>query len=583
MIDIQYHGDSPIIGGTSEHTYIPVITVCPVQALLVVMAAEVTGLVLSVGAIVAAFKGAVETGIFVKSFFDEEASDSSDLGLHLLIEQKRLQIWGELCKAKSPSACILRDKPDDIKKLVIQTLGRIEKLGRDADVLVEKYDIGTPAVPEGPGDLNDNLHSDSVKVKEVAKHTSKTKAKAKWKWVIYARDSFKEKIEQIHRHTDYLHQITVEPRVVELLENGLPSRVLPGINDSNDLRTLSQLDPIRDKKLGISALAKLHQQMANADLKGLATRITTNDLYMLSHKASVGRLKQPDGTKTTVLLEWNTFGAGPDAQRYSDRINSLGYILEKVSNPGLRLPPCYGVLDDACGADVETKRVGYVFGLPPNEYASTGTHIPITYERDICSYPPVRLSELIRRKSDIPLLGDRFQLAYVLACAFSCFHAAKWLHKGFHTGSIFFYRKTDGRFDITAPFITGFQYSRPQGESSLAYSPLQKPGIQHYYHPEADGGFTKKKDLYSLGVVLCEIGRWSLLADQKNTPKTRQEWKDFLLRKVLVDLGWRMGDKYQSAVRTLLDCELPDDDIDHEFFAEQFLDKVMKLLSSCSA
>ncbi|KAI1100400.1 prion-inhibition and propagation-domain-containing protein [Jackrogersella minutella] len=545
---------------------------------------EVAGLLVGAAGIAMAFKGAIDTGIFIRSFLNEDATDSSDLGLYLIIEKKRLQIWGELCKVKNSSTCILRDKPDEIKRLVIQTLGRIKKLSEEADALVKKYDIGTPAVPAVTVDLNKDLDPDSDMVGEMATRSNKMKPKLKLRWAFYAQEDFKEKIEQIHRHNEYLHQITIEPRLMELLENGLPSRVLPDINNNNCEKTLSQLDPIVGKKLGLSALAKLYHQMANADLKGSATRITTNDLEILSPMTGISKLKQPDGTTITVRVEWNTFSAGPDTQKYSDRIKSLGYILEKVSELALRLPPCYGVFDDACDADNETRRIGYVFGLPPNGSAGSSGHIPINYEKDIYRYPPIRLNELIRnQKAQVPLLGDRFQLAYVLACAFSCFHAAKWLHKGFHTGSIFFFQKIGGRIDVTEPFITGFQYSRPQRETSLAYTPLQDPGVEHYYHPDAHHGFDKRRDLYSLGVVLCEIGRWGLLTDLKKTPKGREEWRDFMLEKALVDLGWRMGDKYQSAVRTLLDCELPDDNIRHDYFAEQFLDKVMKLLSSCSA
>ncbi|KAI4860905.1 prion-inhibition and propagation-domain-containing protein [Hypoxylon rubiginosum] len=544
------------------------------------MAAE---LALGAAAIVVAFKGAVETGIFVKSFFDEDIADSSDLGLYLIIEKKRLQIWGELCKVKNPSTCTLRDKPDEIKQLVIATLARIKKLSEDADLLVEKYELGIPAVPAAADDLDKNLDPNSDKVGKLAKQSRKVKAKSRFRWVIHAKDDLKEKIDQIRHHNEYLHKITIEPRLVELLENGLPSRVLPDINNSDDLRALSQLDPIAGKKLGLSALAKLHNQMANADLKGSATRITTSELDILSPAAGIFWLKRPDGTKIIVRVEWNTFDVGPDAQRYSDRIDSLGYILQEVSEPDLRLPPCYGVFHDACDADNQ-RRIGYVFGLPPDGYIGGG--MPIKYEKDIYTHPPIRLSDLIRsQQTQIPLLGDRFQLAYVLACAFSCFHAAKWLHKGFHSGSIFFFQRSGGRIDITEPFISGFQYSRPQGQSSLAYSPLKKSGIQYYYHPDAERSFTKRKDLYSLGVVLCEIGRWVLLSDLKTKPEPddREGWRDYMLNRILVDLGWRMGEKYQSAVRTLLDCELPDDDISHDYFAEQFLDKVMKSLSSCSA
>ncbi|OTB16020.1 hypothetical protein K445DRAFT_22338 [Daldinia sp. EC12] len=554
-------------------------------------------LALGVIGIVAAFKGAVETGIFIRSFFDAEATESSGLGLYFLIEKMRLQLWGEHCRVRDSGSCTLRDKPEDLKRLVIQTLGNIEKLSRAADDLVKEYDIATSSVQGPTNELNDNLHPDSDIVHDIAKLPKAIRPRKRLSWVIYAKDNFKEKIDAIGRHITYLHQITLEYRVAELLENGLPGRVLPNVNNNTNLRTLGELNPEAHQSLALSALAKLHHQMASIDPKGSATCVTKSDLQLFGRSSDIGRLKQPDGATLTVRVEWNNLGTGPvaDAEKYVDRINSLGYILEKVSEPALRLPPCYGVFDDSRNTGHGTRRLGYVFGLPPNDSTRSSGH-NIKYETDLCTYPPIRLSELIRdSKRPIPLLGDRFQLAYVLACAFSCFHAAGWLHKGFHTGSIWFFQKRGGRVDVTQPFITGFQYSRPQGESSIAYTPLADRSIEYYYHPDADRGFTKKRDLYSLGVVLFEIGRWIILTDLKTTktktkekekekkPQDRSEWRDFMLKGPLVDLGWRVGDKYQSAVRALLECELPDDEIPHDYFAEQFLEKVMKPLSSCSA
>ncbi|KAI0845572.1 prion-inhibition and propagation-domain-containing protein [Daldinia vernicosa] len=499
--------------------------------------AEVAGLVVGAVGIAAAFKGAVETGIFVRSLFEAEAADCSDLGLYYPIEKQRLRLWGKQCKVNDPSSCILRDKTSDIKDLIIQTLGRIKKLSEEADDLVEKYNIGTPKVPGCIGDLNDNLRPDGPVVHDIAKLSKETKPMKRISWVVFAKDNFKEKIEAIRLHITHLHQITLEYRETELLENSPPGRVLPYVNNHDDLRTLSGLGPIAHQPLAISALAKLYHQITGVDLHGSATRLTKNDLKLTA-----------DGTLIKVRVEWVTLriGLDADAQKYVDRMNSLGYVLEKASVPALRL--------------------GYVFGLPPDE---SRDGYDIYYERDLYTYPPIQLSRLIKdRKTKIPLLGDRFQLAYVLTCAFSCFHAAGWIHKGLHTGSIYFFKECNGEID---------------GESSLAYTPLERREVEHYYHPDAHNGFTKKKDLYSLGVVLCEIGRWALLAEQKKKPNGRSEWRNLMLGKPLADLGWRMGGKYHSAVRELLECRFPDDDAPHDYFAEQFLEKVMKPLSSCSA
>ncbi|KAI8959953.1 hypothetical protein F5Y11DRAFT_358821 [Daldinia sp. FL1419] len=474
--------------------------------------AEVAGLVIVVVGIVAAFKEAIETGVFIRSFLETEGIYSIDLGLYYLIEKTRLQLWGEQAR-------------------------------RQADNLVKKYDVVTPEVP---GRAVHNLARILQEVKPRRRRLG---------WVIYAKDQFKEKIEIIRNHTTHLHDITLEYKIAELLENCLPGRVLPKVNNNSNLRILYEPNPVVNQPLALSALVKLHHQMASMDSNGSATCVTKNELELFGTSLYTGRFKHPDGTVSLAWVEWNILdtGSAADVQKYIDRINSLGFVLEKVSDPVLRPPPCYGVFVDSLNAGYSAGRLGYVFGLPSDQSTRGKDYSIISYERDLCTYPPIRLSDLIRNQEiQIPLLGDRFQLAYALARAFSRFHAAGWLHKGFHTGNILFFQKRGGRVDITEPFIAGFQYSRPQGDISLAYSPLRKE-VEHYYHPNAHIGFTK--------------GRTSIA------------W----VCRVLADLGWRMGDKYHSAARALLACELPDDQTLHDYFAEQFLEKVMKPLSSCSA
>jgi hypothetical protein len=140
---------------------------------------------------------------------------------------------------------------------------------------------------------------------------------------------------------------------------------------------------------------------------------------------------------------------------------------------------------------------------------------------------------------------------------------------------------------VTDPFITGFQYSRPLQGTTISYGPLENKDLQYYYHPDATKGFSKRLDLYSLGIVLCEIGSWGLVMDwipeDKKFKLQSREWsRDYMMNSVLEDLGWRMGKQHQSAVRTLLACRLPTDD-DADLFAQQFYEKVLKPLDVCTA
>ncbi|CCF47098.1 hypothetical protein CH063_15622 [Colletotrichum higginsianum] len=269
-------------------------------------------------------------------------------------------------------------------------------------------------------------------------------------------------------------------------------------------------------------------------------------------------------------------------------MEALGKLLKGVSEPALRLPPFYGIYDDL---DYELthgiKRIGYVFGTP--ESVTDYDQRVHSFRNDVCENPPISLSALMASEGTAPpLLGDRFRLAFTLASAFSLFHAAGWLHKGLHSGNIQFLREVDGTVSVTQPFITGFQYSRHQNQASLSRGPLDDKRLSHYYHPDAAKGFSKRLDLYSLGVVLCEIGRWASITSK--IPKerlrkmtNREAWRSYILDSRLKELGWRMGKQYQDAVRVLLECDLPDDKkLGHVFFAQEFQRKVLQPLSRCN-
>lgn len=117
---------------------------------------------------------------------------------------------------------------------------------------------------------------------------------------------------------------------------------------------------------------------------------------------------------------------------------------------------------------------------------------------------------------------------------------------------------------------------------------LEGTKLECYYHPQVSQGFTKRRNLYGLGVVLCEIGCWRLIADSVSGDKkkemiSREKWREFLLKNVVVDLRWRMGERYSGAVKVLLQGDLPDNEAGDEIFTQQFLENVILHLSTCTA
>jgi hypothetical protein len=559
--------------------------------------AEAAGLAIGVVSIPIAFKGAVDTGLFIGSFFDAQETSCGYAALCYHIEKTRLQLWGDQCKVRDLVNCTLRDSLPDLKKIVIGILGEIRGLTTDIDALVDKYDIKAPEVP-ATINLDENLHPGSPATIMIANQLKQTKPNSKFRWVIKAKSDFEKKVEKMRKLITDLYGFTLQPCEAQLLINGLPCSVLASVNRDDLLEILSQPDTSTYRLLMLSAQAKLHLKKIAVDPTGSATSVPSGQLEFIgqsSPSSSIALFSRSGDHKVVVQVEWNMVKAGSNMHHYVERINSLGYILQHVSDSDLRLPPCFGLIHGSSSNG--GKKIGYIFGLPGAEH-NHSHNIGNKYEEDLIKYPPISLTELIkgqngrqinlpgnRGSASIPILGDRFSLAYILACSFGRFHAAGWLHKGFHSGNIIFFQLKNGKgIKVTEPYIMGFQYSRPQDANSLSSSPLEFKALEHYYHPDAKKGFTQGLDLYSLGVVLCEIGRWKLLAGpSKDLPKTREAWRDYLVNKVVEDLGWRMGERYQGVVRTLLIGQLPPDNAGYQYFAKQFIEKVMKPLASCSA
>ncbi|OJD33734.1 protein kinase-like [Diplodia corticola] len=542
-----------------------------------------------VAGLIMAFKGAVDGALWIQSFSDDAKEGCGHLALRYHIETIRLRVWGDLCKVNPANVeqCTLQDRPAYIKEAVVRILGEIGKLNEEAGRLVEKHKIGMPELRsrDSSGDLQAGVSLHRIPAKYPVK------PKARFLWTLKRKADFEKVVSKIQALNVDLRDFTLHYDEPQLLTKALLSHVIVSVNDHELLKILADPGYNFDRTLAVSALAKSLQQdqLQQQDHPPRSLRrpsfITDKDLKFLTSSSTLGILTQQSGTMLTVWIEWNPVVTGNRWTEYVEWIHSLGYQLERLGGCTLRLPTCYGVYDDL---DYEskygTKRIGYVFG-PPQD------HTPHPYDGDLHTKPPKTLRTLIKNQGRIPIppLGDRFQLAFTLASAFSRFHAAGWLHKGLHSGNIVFLeRDDDGGISVTEPFITGFQYSRPQGEISQSRGPLEDRKLQHYYHPDADMGFSKQRDLYGLGVVLYEVGCWGLVAnsfkDPRKMPTDRAAWRTYLVDRVVKDLGWRMGTAYQKVVMTLLQDRLPnDDETDDMFFVQQYLEKVIRPLIACKA
>jgi hypothetical protein len=308
----------------------------------------------------------------------------------------------------------------------------------------------------------------------------------------------------------------------------------------------------------------------------LKFRGNTGDLY----KSRTSAIYMPEnGTPTHVLVEWKYH---TDTEDDFDNmpihwdIESVVGLLYKTPQPkGFRVLTCLGYIED-------DGRFGIVYKKP--EIADQQLH-------------PVSLSDLLADDDNdhVPDLGDRFQLAYTLANSINEFHSMGWLHKNINSYNILFFRTRASSaasisgIDISSPFIAGFDFSRHI--MARTTPPTITKAYELYCHPSylREGsfasGFRRKYDIYSLGLVLFEIGVWKKLDDFNVPEGPRESLPSQIESEYIQWLGPSMGSTYRAAVMACLKgtyWPLPDDSQSLEELSE-FRTRVLWELGRCSA
>ena len=147
-----------------------------------------------------------------------------------------------------------------------------------------------------------------------------------------------------------------------------------------------------------------------------------------------------------------------------------------------------------------------------------GDNLGLIYRYPPFAKPSAQPRTLYRMfsSSSLPSLPNRFQLAKSLAVSLMVYHSIGWIHKAFTSANILFFQNMEGQYDFSQPFVSGFEYSRPDDSEQLTF--LQdrpsRQGFDPRQHPEVfQGGgnlparsmYHRRYDIYSLGVMLLEI------------------------------------------------------------------------------
>ncbi|KAJ0425696.1 hypothetical protein BJY00DRAFT_307840 [Aspergillus carlsbadensis] len=164
-------------------------------------------------------------------------------------------------------------------------------------------------------------------------------------------------------------------------------------------------------------------------------------------------------------------------------------------------------------------------------------------------------------------LSQRIELARKLATGVLFLHAIDWVHKSISSQNILVLEQSSldasSRFprSLGQPYLVNFQWARGNGGET---DPMSRAGDrlwveEIYHHPDRQGRavdvrYCMSHDIYSLGVVLLELGIWRPLtrysADLRDADPGRR--KEVLLS-LAEESAVSMGNRYRRLVKWCLE------------------------------
>ncbi|KAL8921163.1 MAG: hypothetical protein Q9172_004159 [Xanthocarpia lactea] len=360
-------------------------------------------------------------------------------------------------------------------------------------------------------------------------------------------------------------QTTVQRNVMALPDlNGKRKSLLEAIEDPA-MQSLG-LTPLLDRRLkalfpsdSIASMRMEHNVVVAQESPGALQSLVHEELRDLG----------------SVLVEYKTYEK-PETQsphvqrkqieRMEERISNLAELLQTQGPSDLHTLKCIQWFHEP-----ENTRFGLVFDYPAG-FAGL-----------------ISLRDLINRPGtdQRPTLAQRFLMVKNVGDALLKWHmSANWVHQGIASHNIYFLKpRGQVSFDFSSPYLFGYEFSRPSDGISLG---ICVEDFEHnvYRHPTRQGlpsEYQKKKhDLYSFGIMMFEVGMWSLVGSLFNAEMRKDLAPSKMMKIIKLNaherLGYRMGAAYQRATSSCLDMKFGvelDDAVDTRL-AKAFEDMVLK-------
>lgn len=539
----------------------------------------------------------------------------------------------------------LRFKSEDMVRLTIDMVKNMNHKFEETNKIFSRYFESqcTPPFDGKRGKLGSTWNRFSTKLR--AESTSKkgfpadsrneqtishvTALSATARWLTTDKNAIGQLLSAIEALNDSL---------VNLLQYSRGSQVIRRKNmailDHTDYHTLALIQTLPDEH-GLKSLAsmkkwQIHEQKHQDG--GATSNMSTSTLEAGSSKARVHTYPIQDFKRNTlrvgesrslsmldeqpVVVEWKYFSKDqPFWLEQSVRLSNLVSILNRNNLfDKLMAIPCKGLVSDN-----ENSRIGVVFSPKSSDQVTLTT-----------------LRDMMRSTAQTPPpLGERFDLAKRFSLGLSSLHSVRWLHKSIRSDNFISFQQTSAKSspdptnmsvlhtesaieainnDISCSFPTrpltiapaplptfyllGWDLSRPDHPSELSETlsvstsgyQSKRDIIQMYTHPDASRRaddtprtrYCPRFDIYSMGLVLLEIGLWRTIDVMRSKCKNDDDFRSRIQTEYCDKLQSKMGLTYWRAVQRCLSNDFDvsgENDFDLQLAFEK---QVVSELESCS-
>ncbi|KAF2842313.1 hypothetical protein M501DRAFT_998590 [Patellaria atrata CBS 101060] len=533
------------------------------------------GLLGAVGIIGHIFDGCMK-GYKVFSTASNLGRDSERLTCKIKIEETRLWLWGREWgivegKFEAHLAAGIWGH-DGLKDLAVEILTQLLQTIMDCNKLQEKYGLRE----EAPGSVDKEAYQKGVDIKCIVSRNRKNDLRLRARWVIADKDKFEQFLDDLQYYNDRLEKL-FPPSRIATFQRTWTNEVL----QRTDLPNLETLQLAANTRYpGLNAMAKLKQLRINLDAAEPSRKILSSSelkiprwriqlpekedlesrrVRAIYQKPSNEPKGDPVSEDIPVLIDWIPYDQEIDLDarlHLYQRVDNLSRMLHSGSSrhPDLSTLDCVGYVDDTVN-----HRYGIVH-LGPDGSATPSLDLPKF---------STLTGSIENSQKKTPDLDVRFRLAHSLAVALWSFHSLDWLHKSFSSSSILFFHKENPKtleqYEISRPYVVGFDSSRPDGLTEMTADPKFSTAQEIYRHPDSLGvwrqTYRKSFDIYSLGLVLLEVGLWKSIYGFHKAKYSPAVFKERIIHGLVPALGSKAGAAYR---RLVLRCLTYDETIEEE-------------------